>query len=84
MSVLHKGLLLQDWVFRLGAIRAVHHATHTIFLPIPARKESNVPHLKSSYELTVLIFILCSVPSLGTLRKDHEFSLWGGLLSKPG
>ena len=35
---------------------------HTWFLPRPASKESNVPKLKSSKELTVLIFIMCLMP----------------------
>ena len=31
----------------------------TLFMPRPARKKPNVPKLKTSQELTVLIYILC-------------------------
>ena len=34
---------------------------YTQFLPRPARKESNVPRLKSRKGLTVLVYILCSL-----------------------
>ena len=34
------------------------YAPYTRFLPRPARKVSNVPKLKSSYELNVLIYIV--------------------------
>ena len=39
------------------AIWAEKHAPYTRFLPRPARKESNVPKIKSTLEVTVLIYI---------------------------
>ena len=45
------------------------NALYTIFLPIPVRKEGNVPKLKNNYELTVLIYIMCYQVRL----MDHDF-----------
>ena len=38
----------------------LQHSPYTLFLPRPARKESNLPKLKSGLVPTVLIYILCA------------------------
>ena len=42
----------------------MHCCSYTQFLPRPARKESNLSELNGSYELTVLLYILCQEDSL--------------------
>ena len=43
----------------LLAVWTEQHSLYTWYLPRPDRKELNLPKLKSSHELTVLIYILC-------------------------
>ena len=58
------------------AIWAEKHAPYTRFLPRPARKESNVPKIKSTLEVIVLIYMLafvCIIRSFAETYKQTAF-----------